>query len=111
MLYVNADGTIRLTRGDTAVLSVVITNEVNYEEYVVQEDDTLTLSVRKTANDPTLCFSVSTIGSSTFRIKPSDTAKMNFGKYKYDVQLTRANGDVHTVIGPVTFEILQEVTY
>ena len=111
MLYVNADGTIRLTRGDTAVLSVTITNELDYSEYVVQEDDTLTLSVRKTANDPTLSFSVNTVGSSTFRIKPSDTANLSFGKYKYDVQLTRANGDVHTVIGPITFEIMQEVTY
>ena len=47
MLYVEADNTIRLTRGDTAYLEIPIVNDITEEEYVISLDDTITFSVKR----------------------------------------------------------------
>ena len=115
MLHINdSTNEIQLTRGDTAYLQVPLMNlgvDGEETEYTMAEDDILTLTVRVTADDSTICFQKSSIGTNTFRIMPEDTQDYSFGKYKYDVQLTKANGDVHTVIEPACFKILPEVTY
>lgn len=36
MLYIKDNGTIRLTRGDTARLTIPITNSANSDEYIMQ---------------------------------------------------------------------------
>lgn len=110
MLKIMKDGTIQLTRGDTARLAVPIINELDGEEYVIQSGDTLVFSVKKTVSDTEVLLEKVLKGENTFHIEPKDTAKMKFGHYKYDVQLTTAGGDVYTVIAPTTFEILSEVT-
>ena len=110
MLKILKDGTIQLTRGDTARLAVPIINEIDNQEYVIQSDDILVLSIKKTVNDTEALLEKVLKGENTFHIEPKDTAKMKFGHYKYDVQLTTAGGDVYTVITPTTFEILSEVT-
>ena len=51
MLYVLDDGTIRLTRGDTARLSTVISNGATGQPYEIQPNDVLTLTVKKTVKD------------------------------------------------------------
>lgn len=111
MLYVETDGTIRLTRGDTARLSVSITNDTDQNAYEMQDGDTLTLTVKKAATDEAPSFQKVLAGTNTFHIEPKDTAQLPFGKYKYDVQLITAGGDVYTVIEPTTFEIMQEVSW
>jgi len=111
MLHIEADGEIQLTRGDTARLSVSITNETDQNAYTIEAGDTLTLTVKKSAKDDEPSFQKVLTGSSTFHIEPKDTAELAFGKYKYDVQLTTAGGDVYTIIEPTTFEIMQEVTW
>ena len=110
MLYVETDGTIRLTRGDTARLTVPLTNETDGSPYEMQEGDTLTLTVKKAVTDEEPSFQKVGLGTNKFHIEPKDTAQLPFGKYKYDVQLTTVYGDVYTVIEPTTFEIMQEVT-
>ena len=110
MFTVYDDGSIELTRGDTAYLSVPIQNEVTGEAYDVGPEDTLTLTVKKSVKDAAVGFQKIIQGGNTFHIKPEDTRALDFGKYKYDVQLDTADGDVYTVIGPQTFEILSEVT-
>ena len=110
MLKIMQDGTIQLTRGDTARLTVSITNEFDNEEYAMQSGDTLVLSIKKNVNDTEVLLKKVMKGANTFHIEPKDTAKMKFGQYKYDVQLTTAGGDVYTVIVPTTFEITAEVT-
>ena len=111
MLHVEYDGTIQLTRGDTARLTVTIANEADGNEYAIQSGDTLTLTVKKAVTDAEPSIQKVLTGAATFHIEPKDTAQLEFGKYKYDVQLTTAGGDVYTVIEPTTFEILQEVTW
>lgn len=110
MLYTNDDGSISLTRGDTARLTVDIENELTSEKYIINEQDVLTLSIKKSIKDDTYLVQKVITGSNMFHIEPEDTSDLAFGKYKYDVQLTTSDGDVFTVIEPNTFEILTEVT-
>ena len=109
MLNVFEDNSIELTRGDTARLSVTVTND-DGEEYEVQSTDTLTLSIKKKVKDSEALVSKIIIGSKTFHIEPRDTSGLPFGSYVYDVQLTTAEGDVYTVITPSNFTIAEEVT-
>ena len=109
MLNVLEDGTIQLTRGDTARLTVNITNN-NGEAYEIQNGDELTLSLKKTVKDTEPVMTKTITGNDIFHIEPSDTSGLSFAKYKYDVELKTSDGDVYTVIPPSTFEILEEVT-
>ena len=111
MLYIKSDGTIQLTRGDTARLSVDINNDTLGDKYEIQPDDTLFFTVKKRTSDKLYSFQKKVIGSNMFHILPTDTEELSFGNYLYDVQLTTKDGDVYTVIGPSTFEIMKEVTY
>lgn len=111
MLYVNADGTVRLTRGDSARLSVSISNDLTGGEYTIDPSDTLRLTIKKNVNESEPAVQKVIKGSNQFYIEPNDTSTLSFGKYLYDVELTTAAGDVYTVIVPTTFEILKEVTY
>lgn len=110
MFYILEDGTIKLTRGDTARIAVGITDDTGDEQYVIQDNDTLTMTVKKTVRDRDFAFQKVVTGDNKFHVLPSDTCGLSFGKYLYDVQLTTASGDVYTVVGPCTFELLQEVT-
>jgi hypothetical protein len=110
MFKVYEDGSIELTRGDTAYLNVEITDDTGKAEYAMQPGDTLTLSVKKQYTDAKPCIQKIITDGKLFHIEPSDTSGLEFGKYKYDVQLTTESGDVFTVIGPETFEIKAEVT-
>ena len=40
---------------------------------------------------------------------PTDTQTLEFGTYVYDIQLTKANGDVDTFITASKFKITAEV--
>ena len=111
MFEVGANGAIKLTRGDTARMSVNIVNDVTGEEYSMQEGDVLTMTVKVNILDEVPVIQKTLEGTNVFHIKPEDTASLDFGSYKYDVQLTTSDGDVYTIIVPSVFKILEEVTY
>ena len=111
MLNVNSNGTIQLTRGDTARLEITIKNSLTEEVYDMAPDDILSFTIKKSVKDETALVHKESKGTNTFHIEPKDTAELSFRKYFYDVQLARANGDVYTVIVPTIFEIMKEVTY
>ena len=110
MLQIDNDGTVHLTRGDTARFSVSINNDTSGSEYEMSTGDVLKLTVKKTVRDTTPCIQKVIEGSNNIHISPEDTNDLEFGKYLYDVELNTEGGDVYTVIGPTTFEILKEVT-
>lgn len=110
MLYVEADNTIKLTRGDTAYLEVPLVDDTTGETYEMQPGDKLTLSVKKNVKDATCCFQKVVEGSNIFKVLPEDTAGCDFAKYKYDIQLDTAAGDTFTVIEPACFTVMPEVT-
>lgn len=101
-----------LTRGDSAYLQVPIKNKLpdgSTEDWQLSPGDRLTMTVAKNYESDPL-FQKTVEDDNTFHILPSDTMGCEFGNYKYDVQLTTAAGDVFTVIGPATFQVLPEVT-
>ena len=109
MLYVEQNGTIRLTRGDTARLIVPIENEVTHQSYDMLSTDILKFTIKKTVKDYVPLVQKVVTGSNVFHILPADTHKLDFGKYVYDVELTTGT-DVYTVIEPSCFEVMKEVT-
>lgn len=111
MLYVKSDGTIQLTRGDTARIEIVVKNSLTGETYTMDPNDIMTFTIKKSVKDSLSLVKKESKGHNAFHLEPKDTSELSFRKYFYDVQLTRANGDVYTVIVPTTFEILKEVTY
>lgn len=114
MLYVEDDGTIKLTRGDTAKLTVTILDVLNQNgnsEYEVASTDRLIMTVKKSVNDKPYIIKKEVQGSNVIHIKPEDTEKLQFGDYVYDVQLLTSSNDVYTIIEPSPFTILSEVGY
>jgi hypothetical protein len=106
------NGYIGLTRGDTARINVDIKSGAN-TKYVCVTGDTLKFSVKGSVTDSTYVFQkVITDFSDGVQIviEPADTNSLSVGVYKYDIQLTLANGDVHTIVPPNKFEVLSEVT-
>lgn len=110
MLIVNSDGSIQLTRGDTAELAVTIVNKDDNTEYEVQSGDTLTLSLKRNIKTMEYALQKTVTGTSIIPIEPTDTSALEFAKYQYDVQLTTEAGKVFTVVAPSIFEITSEVT-
>lgn len=111
ILNVNTDnGTIRLTRGDTARLYITIENESVGENYEITSADTLRLTLKKSIKDTYPAFQKVISGTNMFHIEPGDTSNLSFGRYFYDIELTTSDGDVYTIIGPAIFEILKEVS-
>lgn len=111
MLIVSKSGEIQLTRGDTAKLTVFPTIGEGEEKqpYIVQEDDILTFTVKKSYSARDVAIEKKLTGSTTFHIEPKDTKGLAFGNYKYDVQLTTSTGDNYTFIDKKDFIITEEV--
>lgn len=109
MLEIEKGGSIHLTRGDTARLSINIVNDSTGETYEMLPDDILKLTVKKTVYDVEPCILKKSTGVNSIHFAPADTKSLDFGKYLYDVQLNTSAGDVYTILGPVTFEVLKEV--
>ena len=108
MLIVSPNGEIKLTRGDTAWLTVTLTDDEK-QPYTMQAEDTLTLAVKITTRAKECLLRKVIKGNNVFHIKPEDTKDLIFGRYVYDVQIDTADGDSYTVIPFTCFEIMDEV--
>jgi len=113
MLYIENDGTIRLTRGDTAYFGVSIIDSSTGTEYEPSDDDVILFTIKKSVNasDSLIQKKFGEVNNNLFKLLPEDTSDLRYGRYQYDVQLTRGNGDVYTVIPPTVFEVMKEVTW
>ena len=100
---------IKLTRGDTGIFNVHVKDADN-EDYELQEGDVLRFTLRKTPKSGDV-FIQKVVTGAEIVISPEDTQKMTFGTYYYDLELTKSDGTVDTIIPPMTFELLEEVTY
>lgn len=96
------DGIPHIRRGDSGDLTVPITVQEDDGSpkvpYELQDGDELTLTIRERAESesPVLLQLHSITG--TFIFDPADTTSIPAGKYSFDVQLTMADGSVHTLI-------------
>lgn len=116
MLQIKNNQDIWITRGDDAYLNLEIKQQsFPYENYEIQKEDSVVLSVRRSKEDnndeenPILFQTI--LNDGYFYISSENTQYLDFGSYVYDVQITFSNGDINTVIGPSIFKILPEVTY
>ena len=90
------DKVIKMTRGDSASLRVDLERS-NGSEYVMNEGDTLTMTVRKVIGSAILMQIVS--DTNIIYISHSDSKNLVVGSCVYDIELRTASGDVFTVVG------------
>ena len=101
--------TIYLTRGDTFKAHLTI----NYPDgtvYTPKEGDSIRFALKENIEDEE-CLILRDIPIDTMLLilYPEDTKELEFGCYVYDVQLTKANGDVDTFITASKFKLTAEV--
>ena len=107
--------TIYLTRGDTLKVQLALTQ--GGEPYVLQQGDSILFAVKSklntqgTAYVEKLPLITKAIDTSTMilTLVPTDTEKLPFGVYHYDIQVTFNDGGVDTVINNAILEIVPEV--
>ena len=100
---------IVLTRGDTFKGRVIIKNR-DCTDYVPQEGDVIRFAMKQDYTDSEVLIQ-KTIPNDTLilTLEPSDTKSLDFGEYVYDIQLTKANGDVDTFITKSRLILTEEV--
>lgn len=110
MLAIDENNNITLTRGDSASISVALKNP-DGTDYNLQSGDELLFTVKYNCITEDIIIQKDISTDAIINLIPSDTKDLLYGEYFYDVQLTRANGDVNTVIPPRDFIVAKEVTF
>lgn len=100
---------ISLTRGDTFKAKVSITDSEGVA-YTPNEGDKIRFAMKKDYDEeePLLLINIP-IDTMILVITPEDTKSLEFGKYVYDIELTKANGDVDTFIAKARIDLTEEV--
>lgn len=109
MSYNITGTTITLTRGDTfeALVSAI---KRDGTQYIPVEGDSIRFAMKENYDDPRpLLVKDIPIDTMMLTLEPQDTADLNFGKYVYDIQLTKANGKVDTFISKAILKLSEEV--
>ena len=100
---------IYLTRGDTFKAVVSITYP-DGSVYTPKEGDKVRFALKETIDDEEcLIWRDIPIDTMLLILYPEDTKELEFGNYVYDIQLTKANGDVDTFITASKLKITAEV--
>lgn len=109
MSYSVSGTTITLTRGDTFIADISITDKDN-KPYVPKAGDLIRFAMKVSYKDaePILIKNIP-IDTMKLVINPDDTKKLDFGKYVYDIELTKSTGEVDTFITKAMFRITEEV--
>ena len=101
--------TITLTRGDTFMATVSITNP-DGSEYVPIDGDAIRFALKESYDDEkTLLEKDIPIDTMQLVLRPEDTKALKFGKYVYDIQITTKDGIVCTFIAKAQFKLTEEV--
>lgn len=108
---------ISMIRGDTEGMKIVVRYE-HGEKMLLGKNDKVYFTVKENKRDPNnetvIIQKIITDfldGEAYIRIESEDTKHLDFRTYYYDIQLTRANGDVKTIIPPSEFVVGSELTY
>ena len=113
ILYVDEKtANIELVRGDSFIVDLGFSKEE--EEFTPESGDKFIFTMRKNykglANDDILIQKEIALDETTeLELEPSDTEKLDYGSYKYDMQYDHADGRVDTPMSGV-FKITKEVT-
>lgn len=100
---------ISLTRGDTGKFAISIADQ-NGTPYEPKDGDKIRFAMKKDYDDAESLLTID-IPTDTMLliIEPKDTKSLAFGKYVYDIELTKANGDVDTFITKARLDLTEEV--
>lgn len=109
MLIVGKNNSIELTRGDTARLTINLTDDYD-QPYEMQPEDMLIFTVKTSTDATEKIIEKELKGTNLLHLKPEDTANIEYTKYVYDVEIHTADGDVYTVIEKTDFKLREEVT-
>lgn len=114
------DNTIELTRGDT--LKVQIDIYKDGEVYTPESGDAVRFALKHNKftnkdrygtnefeDEETLVVKEIPTDTLVLQLDPVDTKGLGFGSYKYDIEITFADGTVDTFIANATFKITPEV--
>ena len=101
-----------MTRGDTEYFTVGVEDDGVVVPLGV--GDIIYLSVKRNIHQAEYLIHKKveefTDGKATIKIESADTRSLKFGTYVYDIQWTKANGDVKTIVRPSDFVVEGEVT-
>lgn len=99
---------ITLTRGDTFEALISITQS-DGSQYFPVEGDAIRFAMASSYEGTPLMIKEIPIDTMKLVILPEDTKKMSYGKYVYDIQLTKVTGEVDTFITKGILQITEEV--
>lgn len=112
--------TITMTRGDSAHIEI----QMEYEggmSYEALRGDVIRFTVKKNYGDTTPLIVIDIepyvhdgeetelVESVELHILPSHTRDLEYGSYRFDIQLLRVNGDIDTFIDMGTLTLTEEV--
>ena len=106
MFYIDDDNNIHLTRGNTAIIDISITDDQG-EEYNLHSGDVLEFSLKRSSDFNNVLLN-KRVTEKQFTFVTNDTINLSFGTYKYDITLFGGNGGVDTFISG-DFNIESEV--
>lgn len=107
MLIIDENNNIKITRGDSAVITLTV--KQGSSDYDYSEDLTQFTVKRNTVTEDIII--QKTFTGSSISITPDDTKDLYYQDLKFDVQLITPAGEVHTVIAPSDFIIMEEVNF
>jgi len=103
-----------MIRGDSEIITVSC-SDINGVQIPLVVGDTVYFTVKESEYMTVKIFqkiiTSFTDGKAIINIIPTDTKELKFKTYKYDVQLSRADGTVRTIIPASNFTVDAEVTY
>lgn len=108
MVSVNGT-TIEMTRGDSLTVQIGI-NNADGTPYVPSQGDSIRFALKKDYSDrnPVILKTVD-VEDLLLKLLPSDTKRLPYGDYVYDVELTQEDGTVDTFIARARLRITEEV--
>ena len=109
MSYSVSGTMITLTRGDTFTALITITDSEG-NQYVPVKGDRIRFAMKTDYEDgaPLLIKEIP-VDTMILVIEPEDPKSLAFGKYVYDIELTKVTGEVDTFITKATLKLTEEV--
>ena len=103
------DNTIRITRGDSLTVNVVLTDNDGFP-YEPVEGDEVWFTVKKSANSADVLIRKSIdITNLVLDLVESDTENLAFGEFRYEIEVVTCTNDHYTVIKNAPFIITEEL--
>lgn len=108
MLRIDENDNIYLTRGDTAIFDIALTDEDD-NPYIMSADEIIIFSLRKLYDKGHILVQKQS-ATPSFTLDTNDTKDLSFGTYKYDIYLfNNVSYKLDTFLADKDFIIGEEV--